>query len=741
MANKHQVINLQQYLPADYTPKFFQPPSGVYVIDIAIGGCLKATSNDNCGIPSSQHGNLGNIDPHGGWNRIDKDLSLKSSWFKRQFFSYKTISSEGLQAIVDDPSVKTKADKRVIIDIAVVNPEVDYKIKNNRKFPKYILEQFNDGKVFTDDDHHDLIELSKQAGGKPKFDMAENLKKLKEHEEEKEKLQEEELNAQNLAEEEAKQANKQEKLEQAEQEKQIKHDQDLKDKEKEKVVNPDLEEVDDKDEQKDEQKDDGKGDEEKNDQKNDAPNNENEDEKNEDKDNEKAQDNSDPEKDTPQRLKKRKTETSRHSLDRLLYIPTKEQMDASGWVYKSNGIWVRYGHNTNEAITAIDILFGEDCVEPRPNWNLINSAPIQGISTPSDKPAFITFRRGAKINYQSGQYQKKLKFGTDGKFKILQVADLHFSTGVGKCRDPSPQSTKNGCEADPRTLKFLDKVLDYENPDFVVLTGDQIFGENAPDSASAVFKALYPFIKRQIPFAVTLGNHDDEGSLTREEVMSLSANLPFSLSGGGPDEVEGVGNYMLNVESKNGKPGMVMYFLDTHKYSLNPKAHPGYDWIKESQLRFLEREHGSVQETITDYSSKFLSMAFFHIPLPEYRNLDQPRVGDQREGVTSPRYNSGARKVLGQMNVKVVSVGHDHCNEYCLRDLIPGGNEEVDNIWLCYGGGSGEGGYGGYGGYTRKLRLYEVDVNEGRISTWKRKEDSPDAPFDYQDLVRDGVVI
>jgi 3',5'-cyclic AMP phosphodiesterase CpdA len=134
-------------------------------------------------------------------------------------------------------------------------------------------------------------------------------------------------------------------------------------------------------------------------------------------------------------------------------------------------------------------------------------------------------------------------------------------------------------------------------------------------------------------------------------------------------------------------------------------------------------------------------MAFFHIPLPEYRNLDQPRVGDQREGVTAPRYNSGARKLFGQMNVKVVSVGHDHCNEYCLRDLVPGGNEETDNIWLCYGGGSGEGGYGGYGGYTRKLRLYEVDINEGRISTWKRKEDSPDAPFDYQDLVKDGVVI
>ena len=47
------------------------------------------------------------------------------------------------------------------------------------------------------------------------------------------------------------------------------------------------------------------------------------------------------------------------------------------------------------------------------------------------------------------------------------------------------------------------------------------------------------------------------------------------------------------------------------------------------------------------------------------------------------RYNSGARQVLSEIGVSVASVGHDHCNDYCLQDtqqsLSPGDNK----MWLC----------------------------------------------------------
>lgn len=41
---------------------------------------------------------------------------------------------------------------------------------------------------------------------------------------------------------------------------------------------------------------------------------------------------------------------------------------------------------------------------------------------------------------------------------------------------------------------------------------------------------------------------------------------------------------------------------------------------------------------------------------------------------------------------------------------------------MCYAGGVGFGGYAGYGDYVRRVRVFEVDTNNARITTWKRLE-------------------
>jgi len=38
------------------------------------------------------------------------------------------------------------------------------------------------------------------------------------------------------------------------------------------------------------------------------------------------------------------------------------------------------------------------------------------------------------------------------------------------------------CEADPRSIAFLEKMLDEEKPDLAVFTGDQVNGDTAPDA-------------------------------------------------------------------------------------------------------------------------------------------------------------------------------------------------------------------------------------------------------------------
>ena len=81
----------------------------------------------------------------------------------------------------------------------------------------------------------------------------------------------------------------------------------------------------------------------------------------------------------------------------------------------------------------------------------------------------------------------------------------------------------------------------------------------------------------------------------------------------------------------------------------------------------------------------------------------------------------------------------DHVNDYCLP---ANGKENKPAIWMCYGGGSGFGGYGGYYGYTRRLRFFDIDMNEARISTYKRLEwGDTKSKIDEQIIVDGGKVV
>ncbi|SCU85107.1 LAFA_0D13916g1_1 [Lachancea sp. 'fantastica'] len=386
----------------------------------------------------------------------------------------------------------------------------------------------------------------------------------------------------------------------------------------------------------------------------------------------------------------------------------------------------------------VDIFFGPGAVDPRSGWSL--SADVALKIGPTTK--HISLKRPIAIGEPSDS--PRLHVGPRNTFKIVQLADLHFSVGNGHCRDEFPQHEE--CQADPKTLTFIEQVLDSEKPQLVVFTGDQIMGQECYlDSASALLKVVKPVIDRKIPYAMVWGNHDDEGSLNRWQLSELARSLPHSIFQIGDkdtnDNTFGVGNYAHHIYDQNENPVSALYFLDAHKYSPNAKAYPGYDWIKEKQWDYFNRYEDNFPE-----QTKSLSMAFFHIPLPEYLNFQSkhapdsqnPMVGNAKEGITAPKYNSQGLKTLSRLGVKVVTTGHDHCNDFCLLDdsLSPA-NE--DKIWLCFGGAAGEGGYAGYGGTERRIRIFELDYTANTIMTWKVLNSSPTVPFDRQTLVSDGI--
>lgn len=162
------------------------------------------------------------------------------------------------------------------------------------------------------------------------------------------------------------------------------------------------------------------------------------------------------------------------------------------WESRPGGLWIKRSNkrgvsDSKEAVTSIDVLFGDDAVEVRPGWAVVGTPLL--LDAGSKVPvAHVTIRRGA----EQEPVKPAPRIADNGRFKIVQLADLHLSTGVGHCRDALPEDWNGGkCEADPRTLDFVVKVLDEEKPNLVVLSGDQVNGDTAPDAQTVSTKLTF----------------------------------------------------------------------------------------------------------------------------------------------------------------------------------------------------------------------------------------------------------
>ncbi|KAK0713404.1 Metallo-dependent phosphatase-like protein [Lasiosphaeria miniovina] len=427
------------------------------------------------------------------------------------------------------------------------------------------------------------------------------------------------------------------------------------------------------------------------------------------------------------------------------------------WESRPGGIWVlrsKFSGMIDEAVTEVDVLLGIDAVDPRPQWTLMPSS-LQLNGQPEVPVARLSVLHGrAKPRPDA---RAALRVREDGKFKIVQISDTHMVTGVGVCKDAIdahgnylPES-----EADPLTVDFIASVLDVEKPDLVILTGDQLH-HDIPDSKSALFKVVAPIIERSTPFAAVFGNHDSEGShaLSRTAQMTMLQNLPFSLCEPGPEHVDGIGNFCIQVLAPAPSPRLLstLYFLDSHGQIPSNIRNPDYDPIKQSQIDWFaetSQAYRSTREKDDNNDNRFhLSLAFLHIPLPEFGDSRLSiRNGHRREPTEGPSINSHFYDALVKEGISALGCGHDHVNDFCA--LLPpqqtqrdGDKTPYPGPWLCHGGGTGFGGYCSYGGvrFHRRARVWELDTSTGSLKTWKRIEYAMDR-VDELVLVESGAVV
>jgi hypothetical protein len=113
--------------------------------------------------------------------------------------------------------------------------------------------------------------------------------------------------------------------------------------------------------------------------------------------------------------------------------------------------------------------------------------------------------------------------------------------------------------------------------------------------------AIAPAIDMKLPWAAVIGNHDQEGTLSRAGVMHHLVGMKNSLSSFNPDgiEIDGYGNYNLEVSGVEGTPlneksVLNLYFLDSGDYSTVPSI-KGYGWIKPSQQVWFQHTSSRLQ--------------------------------------------------------------------------------------------------------------------------------------------------
>ena len=293
---------------------------------------------------------------------------------------------------------------------------------------------------------------------------------------------------------------------------------------------------------------------------------------------------------------------------------------------------------------------------------------------------------------------QKLQFNKNGEFKIIQFTDMHYEHA-------NPKSDT--------TLMLIPIVLDAEKPDMVVFSGDIVTA-----SAKGWDDITKFVIEREIPFAVTLGNHDHEHGVTREDIADIVTAYPYNLN----TTANNLGGRVLNDvfpvyhSDRDLNVGALIYSFDSGAYSTIDGV-KGYGWLTTEQINWYKKQ--SIHYTIQNNMVPLPALAYFHIPLPEYRTAfddeKNVRYGVRKEDECPSELNSGMFLAMREMrDVMGTFVGHDHVNDYIV---------DYYDIALAYGHFSGW-----TTTYTPKpvmngVRVVVLKENKREFDTWLRQLD------------------
>ncbi|MCK2027767.1 metallophosphoesterase family protein [Microbacterium sp. SSW1-47] len=320
-----------------------------------------------------------------------------------------------------------------------------------------------------------------------------------------------------------------------------------------------------------------------------------------------------------------------------------------------------------------------------------------------------------------------LRFRADGTFTVVQFND-----------------TQDDEQTDRRTVELIEKVLDQEQPDLVVINGDVITGgcETRLAVKQAINNVVWPMESRGIPWAVTYGNHDEDSlpqsGVDEAGMLKIYRSYEYNVNAENTRGVTGTSNTLLTIGSsaKKNREAFALWLLDSGRYAPDALAgqdfagYPTWDWVRMDQVAWYREQSQRLEQRA---GRKVPALMFLHIALWEHRFMwwggvdtrteaDAARgrarhgiVGERNEDECPGPFNSGMfNAIVERGDVKGVFVGHDHVNDY-MGDYY--------GVLLGYAPGTGFGAYGLDGAERNRLRggrVFELTESGDQVSIASR---------------------
>ena len=340
--------------------------------------------------------------------------------------------------------------------------------------------------------------------------------------------------------------------------------------------------------------------------------------------------------------------------------------------------------------------------------------------------------KNTNINYNPADSQKvtdtTIRFDSNGKLKILHIADTHLN--YDKHFDSS--------------IWVIAEACDIEKPDLVVLTGDNTHPNEDPEKTKALINALMNiFESRNIPVAVTLGNHDSEaGPMTRADIMEYYNTFSCVISVDNNENFKNCATLNIPVlASDSEKVNFNLWVFDSGDYDEDEERH--YDRVRTEQIEWYKETSAKLK---AENGGKTVnSVVFQHIIVPEIYdvlqkvdskmpfavsriyneeeyymfNPEETNYGTLNEKPCPGFYNDGQFEAMVETgDVLAMFTGHDHTNAFGVR------NQNIDiytSLMTRYKGLA----------YTTQYGYRVVEIDENDTSTYETRVERLYDVFDF----------